>query len=193
MLPPAKSQITDLLRSWSAGDSAALETLTPLVYAELHRVARQCMGRERPGHTLQPTALINEVYLRLVDSTRVNWQSRSHFIAICARLMRQVLVDWARSYGSKKRAGGTLGPLDEGLLISSNPPADVLALDGALKRLAKIDDRAAKVVELRFFGGLTVSETAEVLQISPETVFRNWRTAKVWLLRELSEGTDFGS
>lgn len=160
----------------------------PLVYDELHRLARQYMGRERPGHTLQPTALINEAYVRLVDASRINWQSRSHFIAICARTMRRVLIDSARARGYQKRGGGAdQAALEEALLVWSEPPADILSLDEALTHLSEMDERASRIVEMRFFGGLTVNETAEVLQISPETVLRDWKAAKAWLLRELSE------
>lgn len=190
----AKSQVTGLLQAWSAGDSAALEALTPLVYEELRRLARHYMLRERPGHTLQPTALVNEVYLRVVDASGVSWQSRAHFMAICARLMRQILIESARARQSQKRAGGIAHTeLEETLLISSDPPADVLVVDVALRKFATFDERASRVVELRFFGGLTVNEVAEVLKVSPETVLRDWKAAKVWLVRELSGGVDFGS
>jgi RNA polymerase sigma factor (TIGR02999 family) len=183
--PPAK-EITQLLRAWSGGDSQALEKLTPLVYAELHRTAGRYMSRERSGHTLQTTALIHEVYVRLVDFGKVNWQDRAHFFAVCARLMRRILTDFARSRRTLKRGGeGRQISLDEKLYISPEPSADLVSLDGALNRLAEVDERKSRVVELRFFGGLTTEETAEVLQVSEETVKRDWRMAKLWLLREM--------
>jgi RNA polymerase sigma-70 factor (ECF subfamily) len=186
-VPPAH-EITRLLRAWSEGDEAALEKLTPLVYEPLHRVARRYMAAERPDHTLQTTALIHEMYLRLVDAGQVNWNDRAHFFAICARLMRRILTDFARSRCYQKRGGGARHlPLDEALLVSAEPPSDIVALDDALKVLAEVDERKSRVVELRFFGGLSVEETAGVLKVSPETVMRDWRLAKAWLLRELSE------
>lgn len=185
-VPPAH-EITRLLRAWSEGDEAALEKLTPLVYEELHRVARRYMAAERPDHTLQTTALIHEVYLRLIDAREVNWNDRAHFFAICAQLMRRILIDFARSRRYQKRGGGAKRlPLEEALLVSAEPPADIVALDDALKVLAGVDERKSRVVELRFFGGLSVEETAEVLKVSAETVMRDWKLAKTWLLRELS-------
>jgi RNA polymerase sigma factor (TIGR02999 family) len=182
--------ITQLLRAWGSGDEGAVEKLTPLVYKELHRLAHRYMAREAPGHTLQTTALIHEVYLRLVDVRELNWQDRAHFFAVCARLMRRILIDFARSRRYLKRGGDAPHVvLDEALVVSRQLPADLLTLDDALKGLAKVDPRASQVVELRFFGGLSAEEAAEVLKISPETVTRDWRMAKAWLLRELSGET----
>lgn len=186
-MEPAAHDITQLLRAWSGGDQGALEKLTPLVYEELHRAAHRYMSRERPGHTLQTTALVNEVYLRLVDVRGVTWQDRTHFLALCARLMRRVLTDFARSRGYVKRGGDSPHvALDEALLVSPEPPTDLVALDEGLNALAAIDPRKSQVVELRFFGGLNVQETAEVLKVSTETVKRDWRLARVWLLREMT-------
>ncbi len=180
-------EITGLLLAWSRGDSHALEKLTPLVYQELHRTARRYMAREQPNHTLQTTALINEVYLRLVDLTDVQWHDRAHFFALCASMMRRILIDFARSRHYQKRGGQARRiSLDEALLVSREPPADIVALDHALTGLAGVDPRKSQVVELRFFGGLSVEETAAVLKVSHETVKRDWRIAKLWLLRELS-------
>jgi RNA polymerase sigma factor (TIGR02999 family) len=186
-------QITQLLRAWQAGDDLALQQLTPVVYEELHRMARHYMARERDGHTLQTTALINEVYLRLVNVKDVKWQDRAHFFAISAQLMRRILTDFARSHGYQKRgSGATHVPLDETCLASSEPGVDLVALEQALTRLGETDTRKSKVVELRFFGGMTVEETAEVLQISNETVMRDWTVARAWLLRELDGGASHG-
>jgi len=177
---------TELLRAWSEGDQTALNQLVPLVERELHRLARAYMRRERPGHTLQATALVNEVFVRLAHSAKPRWQDRAHFVGIAARLMRQVLVDHARSRGYRKRGGGARRvPLDSALLITPAPELDVLAVDRALEAFAKIDPRKSQVVELRFFGGLSVEETAEVLGLSVETVKRDWRVAKLWLSRQL--------
>jgi RNA polymerase sigma factor (TIGR02999 family) len=185
--PTSGHQITGLLRAWSAGDESALEKLTPLVYEKLHEAARAYMAREAPGHTLQTTALINEVYVRLVNLREVEWQDRAHFFAVCARMMRRILTDFARSRRYIKRgAEAPHVPLDEALTVSQELPKDLVALDEALNSLAKVDPRASQVVELRFFGGLSAEETAEVLKISPETVTRGWRMEKAWLLRELS-------
>ena len=177
---------TELLRAWSEGDQAALSELLPLVERELHRLARAYMRRERQGHTLQATALVNEVFLRLAHTASPRWQDRAHFVGIAARLMRQVLVDHARSRGYRKRGGGVRRvPLDNALLITPEPGLDVLAVDRALEAFATIDPRKSQVVELRFFGGLSVEETADVLGLSAETVKRDWRVAKLWLSREL--------
>jgi RNA polymerase sigma-70 factor, ECF subfamily len=185
------NEITQLLRAWSGGDQAALEKLTPLVYEELHRAAHRYMAQERPGHMLQTTALVNEVYVRLVDIRKVTWQDRAHFLAVCARLMRRVLTDFARSRGYLKR-GGDSPPvaLDEALIVSREPPVDLVALDDGLNALAAIDLRKSQVVELRFFGGLSVDETAEVLKVSPKTVDRDWKLARLWLLREMNGERD---
>jgi len=181
-----EADVTALLRAWSGGDSEALNALTPLVYAELHRRAHWQMRRENPGHTLQTTALVNEAYLKLVGMRQVSWRDRAHFFALASRLIRHVLVDAARERRSLKR-GADAAPeaLDEKLLAFENPLADIIALDEALKALSAIDDRKNQVVELRFFGGLTVDETAEVLGVSAETVKRDWKLAKAWLRREL--------
>lgn len=181
------SEVTRLLQAWSAGDQQALAKLTPLVYEELRRRARRYMAGERQGHTLQATALINEVYLRLVDVQQIRWQDRSHFLAICARLMRRVLTDFARSKGYQKRGGGSPRvDLDSALAISREPAADLARLDDCLNALEILDPRKCQVVELRFFGGLSVEETAEALNVSPETVKRDWRLAKAWLLKEMA-------
>lgn len=186
---PAPVQVTDLLVAWSGGDPSALEELVPLVHGELRRLARRAMARERGGHTLQTSALVNEAYLRLVDLSRVRWQDRAHFFAMSARLMRRILVDHARSRASRKRGGGARKvSFDEALVVSKEREADLVALDDALHALASVDPRKSQVVELRFFGGLGVDEAAEALHVSPETVARDWRLAKVWLLRELGGG-----
>jgi RNA polymerase sigma-70 factor, ECF subfamily len=187
----AGHEITELLRAWRGGDEHALEKLTPRVYGELHQSARRCMSRERDGHSLQATALINELYLRLSDLKQVDWQNRAHFFAICARQMRRILTDEARLRQTEKRGGGAhVVSLDEAPEVASSAHADVLAIDDALKALAVVDERKSKVVELRFFGGLSVEETAEVLNVSPDTVARDWRLAKAWLLREMSGEAD---
>jgi RNA polymerase sigma factor (TIGR02999 family) len=186
---PSPGAVTELLRAWGDGDDGALERLTPLVEAELRRLARGYMRRERRDHTLQTTALVNEAFLRLTDARRVRWQDRAHFLGISARLMRRVLVDHARSRGYRKRGGGAQRvALNEGLVISPEPALDIVALDHALEALAAVDARKSRMVELRFFGGLSVEETAEVLHVSPDTVKRDWRLAKLWLLRELEGG-----
>ena len=186
--PPTR-EVTGLLIAWGAGDESALDKLVPLVHAELHRLAHREMGRERAGHTLQTTALVNEVYLRLIDVSRVQWQDRAHFFAMSARLMRRILVDHARSRLSQKRGGATRRvSLDEALTVSPERGADLVALDDALKALAAVDARKSQVVELRYFGGLSVDETAESLHVSTDTVLRDWSLAKVWLLRELFGG-----
>ena len=184
---PLPGAVTELLRAWGDGDDGALEQLTPLVEGELRRLARAYMRRERRDHTLQATALVNEAFLRLTDARRVRWQDRAHFLGISARLMRRVLVDHARSRGYQKRGGGAERvTLDDGLAASPPEPAvDVLALDRALEALAAVDLRKSRVIELRFFGGLSVEDTADVLHVSVDTVKRDWRLAKLWLLREL--------
>jgi RNA polymerase sigma-70 factor, ECF subfamily len=179
--------VTTLLASWTEGDEEALNRLLPLVEQELRRLARQQMQGERPGHMLQATALVNEAYLKLIDIQRMRWQNRAHFFAVAARLMRRILVDAARSQQYQKRGGGARHvALDEALLVSPQPPEQLVALDDALKALAAIAERKSRVVELRYFGGLSVEETAEVLKVSAETVMRDWKFAKTWLLRELS-------
>lgn len=184
-------EVTGLLVAWNAGDDSALEKLIPLVYAELHKQAKRYLKRERQDHTLQTTALVNEAYLRLVDSSKVRWQNRAHFFAVAAQLMRRILVDFARSRNYQKRGGGTYRiSLEHVEAISPEKSEDLVALDEALHSLAMIDERKSKVVELRFFGGLSVEETAEVLKVSPDTVMRDWRMAKVWLLKEMSQNND---
>lgn len=184
---PSKDQVTQLLKAWGEGDQQALERLTPVVENELHRIAHRCMAREKTGHTLQTTALVNEVYLRLVDIKAVSWQDRAHFFAISARMMRRVLTDFARSRNYQKRGGGAVQvTLDDGLAVTPERDADIMALDEALTRFAALYPRQSQVVELRFFGGLEVDETAEALKISPMTVKRDWRFAKAWLLRAMS-------
>jgi len=176
-----------LLLAWGAGDHEALERLVPLVQAELHRIARRCMYGERAGHSLQATALVNEAYLRLVDARRVRWQDRSHFLALTARLMRRVLVDHARARGYQKRGGDAARvTFVESIGGSDERPHDLVALDEALDALAKLDVRKSRVVELRFFGGLTAEETAHELGVSSDTVLRDWKLAKAWLVRELT-------
>lgn len=180
-------EITELLQAWRRGDEGALNKLTPQVYHELHRAARRCLIREREGHTLQATALINELYLRLCDLKLIDWQNRAHFFALCARQMRRILTDQARARQSHKRGDGAKAiSLDVALVVSPQPAADLVAVDDALNQLAKVDERKSQVVVLRFFGGLSVEETAEVLEVSPQTVARDWKLAKAWLKRELS-------
>jgi RNA polymerase sigma factor (TIGR02999 family) len=179
-------EITELLVAWNAGDEQALDRLMPLVHDELHRLARRHMASQQAGHPLQTTALVNEAYLRLVDSSRVRWQNRAHFFAVSAQLMRRILVDFARARQRIKRGGDAVQvTFDEALTISQEPNAALIALDDALRALAAVDERKSKVVELRFFGGLSVEETAEVLKVSSVTVMRDWAMAKAWLLREL--------
>lgn len=187
MAEPGANDVTQLLLAWGEGNETALNRLIPLVYAELRRIAKGYMGRERPGHTLQTTALVNEAYLRLVDLKETRWQNRAQFFALSAQLMRRVLVDFARSRRSAKRGGATPPvSLDEAHVLSRERGTDLVALDDALHVLSRIDGRKAQVVELRFFGGMSVPETAEVLKVSSETVMRDWRLAKAWLLRELA-------
>lgn len=194
MTAPSPHEITQLLRAWSAGDSQALEKLTPLVFEELHRAAKRYMARERPDHTLQTTALINEVYLRLIDLRDVAWQDRAHFFAMCARLMRRILTDFARARHYQKRGGAARRiSFDESLFASEDPSPDLVALDNALNGLAGVDQRKSQVVELRFFAGLSAGETAKVLSVSEETVKRDWKLAKLWLLREMSGEKQDGS
>ena len=187
---PVLDDVTQLLRAWSEGDQQALEKLTPLVYAELHRRAHWQMANERSGQTLQTTALVNEIYVQLIDLRGVTWRDRAHFFALSSRLIRRVLIDAARAKAAQKRGGrASHVELDENLLVSQEPRADVIALDDALTALAAIDERKSQVVELRFFGGLGIEETAEVLKVSPETVKRDWKLAKAWLRRELRNST----
>jgi RNA polymerase sigma-70 factor, ECF subfamily len=179
-------QITELLQAWNRGDDQALEKLTPLVYEELYRAAKRCISHRRYGNTLQTTALINELYLRMIGLKRVSWQNRAHFFAICARQMRRIFTDFFRAGRYLKRGGGAERiSLDAPAMVSREACRDLLAIDEALNRLAAVDERKSQVVELRFFGGLSVKETAEVLKVSPETVMRDWKLAKAWLLGEL--------
>jgi RNA polymerase sigma-70 factor (ECF subfamily) len=178
--------VTRLLARWKDGDEAALQELVPIVHQELRRVARRQMAGERPGHVLQPTALVNEAYLRLVDLKQMQWQDRAHFFAMAARLMRRILVDVARSRGYQKRGGGAQQvSFTQALNVAAPPATDVVALDEALEALAQVDERKSQVVELRFFGGLSVEEAAKVLHVSRETIKRDWTFAKMWLLRHL--------
>lgn len=183
----SRQEVTDLLLAWNQGQSSALDQLIPLVHGELHQLAHRYMAGERTGHSLQTTALVNEAYLRLVDCSRVRWQNRAHFLAVSAQLMRRILVDIARSRGYLKRgAGARRLSLEQSPEIFKQTDPDLVALDDALNALAAIDPRKSRVIELRFFGGLTAEETAEVLQVSPDTVLRDWKLAKIWLHRELS-------
>jgi RNA polymerase sigma factor (TIGR02999 family) len=194
MAVPSTHEVTSLLQAWGRGDDDALQRLVPLVYEQLRLAARRYMARERPGHTLETTALIHETYLRLVDVRQVKWQNRAHFLAMCAQLMRRILIEFARSRGYQKRGGGAVRVnLDRALLVGKQPDFNLVALDDALNRLAQVDERKSKVVELRFFGGLDVQETAEVMKVSADTVMRDWKLAKVWLLRELRGGARNGA
>jgi len=186
-VPATSRDVTRLLRAWSDGDESALDQLVPLLEGELRRLARACMGRERKDHTLQPTALVNEAFLRLAGARQIQWQDRAHFMGIAARLMRRVLVDHARARSYQKRGGAiTRVPFeDDAAIAASGPSVDVVELDRALEAFAAVDARRSQVVELRFFGGLTLDETADVLQVSVETVKRDWRLARLWLLHEL--------
>ena len=190
MTAPSPQSVTQLLKAWGDGEQQALDQLISLVYAELHRLAHRYMRRERSGHTLQPTALVHEVYERLVDLKNVSWQNRAHFFGVSAHLMRRILVDYARSRRYSKRGGEWRQvPLNEAVALFRDRQTDIIALDDSLRTLAEIDPRKSRVVEMRFFGGLSIKEVAEVLNVSQETVLRDWRLAKVWLLRELSQGS----
>jgi RNA polymerase sigma-70 factor, ECF subfamily len=186
---PAPHQVTELLVAWSRGNQAALDQLIPLVAAELHRLAHRYMRREPSGHTLQTTALVNEAYIRLVDASKVEWRDRTHFFAVSAGLMRRILIDLARARNGRKRGGkATRLLLDENDIPAPQPAVDVIALDEALTSLAAIDPRAARIVELRYFGGLTVDETAAATGLSTRTVKREWAAARVWLLQRMAPG-----
>lgn len=188
MTPTSTHEVTQLLIEWSNGDKAALDKLIPLIHEELRRLAHHYMSRERPGHTLQTTALVDEAYVRLVNRKDVHWQNRAHFFAIAAQLMRSILVDHARSHAYAKRGGGARKiSLDETMIVSQQRAAEVVALDEALKELANFDPQQSRIVELRFFGGLTIEETAEVVDLSPATIKREWSTAKAWLYRALAK------
>jgi RNA polymerase sigma-70 factor (ECF subfamily) len=187
-IPDQPLTATALLQAWGRGDQCALDELAPIVQGELQRLARRYMGREAVGHTLQTTALVNEVFVRLIDGTQVEWRNRAHFFAIAARMMRRILVDTARARRYQKRGGGApVVSLDEALTVSPERSREIVALDEALEALAKVDARKSQVVELRYFGGLTVEETAAALDVSPDTVMRDWRLARGWLLRALKD------
>jgi RNA polymerase sigma factor (TIGR02999 family) len=188
---PPQSDATELLVAWSSGDESAFDRLVPLVHQELRVLARSYMRRERSGHTLQATALVNEAYIRLIDVNRVQWQNRTHFLAVAAQTMRRILVEFARQRRRQKRGGAAIRvTMDDAMDVAQDSSADLVRLSDALSALATFDPRMSQVVELRFFGGLTVQETAEVVNVSPETVMRDWKTAKAWLLRELSRATE---
>ena len=194
MSPNSDHGPTELLRAWSQGDGSALDRLMPLVYDELHSLAQRYMRQERPDHTLQATSLVNEAYLRLIDVNRVEFQNRAHFLALAAQMMRRILVEFARHRHRQKRGGRAVHlSLDDVLELPELPERDLVALSDALTGLETFDARMSQVVELRFFGGLTVTETAQVLNVSPETVMRDWKTAKAWLLREIRRGQPTGS
>jgi RNA polymerase sigma-70 factor (ECF subfamily) len=186
---PAGQDVSMLLRAWSGGDQSALEKLTPIVYDQLHRLARHYMKGERPGHSLQTTALVNEAYTRLVDYKRMQWQNRAHFFAVSAQLMRRILVEHARRRNLKRGAGVQHVSLDQAAVVGGDEDTDLVALDDAMNALARLDPRKVQVVEMRFFGGLSVEETAEVLKVSTVTVKRDWRAARTWLYRELTGAT----
>ena len=189
---PPCGEVSGLLRAWGEGDRDALDRLTPVVYDELRRLARRYMRGERPGHSLQTTALVNEAYMRLIDYKSMQWQNRAHFFAVSAQLMRRILVDHARRHNLKRGGGVQHVSLEETAIVDDDRPADLVALDDAMNALARIDPRKVQVVEMRFFGGLSVEETAEVLKVSPVTVMRDWSTAKAWLYRELTGGATGG-
>jgi RNA polymerase sigma factor (TIGR02999 family) len=190
MMAFAQQDITQLLQAWSDGDRSALERLVPAVYAELHQLAHRYMTQERPGHLLQTTALVNEAYLRLVDTKQRHWRNRAHFLAVSAQVMRQILVDFARAQHSRKRGGEFHKvSLDEALVVPHEKEVDLIALNDALDALARFDQRKSQVAELRFFGGLKTEEIAEALKISPNTVLSDWSLAKAWLYREMRHGT----
>lgn len=191
---PTRPEVTQLLKAWGDGEMEALARLAPIVHRELHRLAHQYMSREKPGHTLQTTALVNEVYVRLVDASHITWQDRAHFFAISAQMMRRILVDFARSRHYLKRGGEAQQvSFDEALVVSREQDENILALDEALNRLGALDARKSQVVELRYFGGLSVKETAEVLKVSEETVMRDWKFSKAWLLQALGGRKDHGA
>jgi RNA polymerase sigma factor (TIGR02999 family) len=194
MTVPSSHEVTLMLQAWGEGDQAALDKLTPLVEAELRRLAHHYLTQERPGHTLQTTALINEAWLRLIDWKQVSWQNRAHFFGVSARLMRYILVGFARARRQQKRGGGAPEvSLEEAVAVSADRSGDLVALDDAMQTLAKYDARKCQIVELRFFGGLSVEETAEVLNLSPITIIREWNKAKAWLYQELREETSDGA
>lgn len=190
MNTPPPNEITERLIAWGAGDKAALDQLLPTVYQELRRIAGNYLRRENPGHTLQPTALVHEAWLRLIDQTRVNWRNRAQFFGVAAQLMRRILVDHAKTKHREKRGGDAIKfSLDDVINLSQERAADLLALDDALDGLARIDGRKSRVVELRYFGGFSVEETAQILDVSPETVMRDWKMAKAWLYQQIRRET----
>jgi len=194
MQPPPPSEVTRLLKDWSSGDSAALDQLIPLVYDELRAVAARYLRRERQDHTLQPTALVNEAYLRLIDQKQVQWQNRAHFVGVAAQMMRRILVDHARNHSRAKRGGGARKvSLDEAMALSEERADDLVELDEALTALAAFDERKSRVVEMRYFGGLSVEETAEVLKVSEITVARDWKLAKAWLYTTINDNREHAS
>ena len=188
----AGDEVSKLLQAWSEGDKTALERLTPIVYDELHRLARRYMRRERSSHSLQTTALLNEAYMRLVDYKRMRWQNRAHFFAVSAQVMRRILVEHARRHNLKRGGGVKHVSLDEAAAVGGERAADLAALDDAMNALGRLDSRKVQVVEMRYFGGLSMEETAEVLNVSPITVRRDWKAARIWLYRELTGETDHG-
>ncbi len=187
MAEPSTHEVTQLLQKWSDGDAQALEELTPVVYAELHRIAKRCMGRERENHTLQATALVNEAYVRLIDWKTAKWENRAHFFGVSAQLMRRILVDFARKRPKSKETPVYLVSIDEAMAVTGGKEPEIVALDEALNELAGFDERKARIVELRFFGGLSVDETAEVIGVAPITVMREWQKAKAWLYLQLNK------
>jgi RNA polymerase sigma factor (TIGR02999 family) len=194
MVPSRSPDVTGLLRAWSGGDDGALARIVELVYPELRQIARQCLSHERPDHTIQATALVHEAYVRLVDIRQVRWQDRAHFLAVGARVMRRILVDYARARDCAKREGAVeRAEFDEALLVSKEPDPKVLQLDEALQQLAGFDSRKAQVVEMRYFGGLTTAEIAAVLHVSPQSVQRDWSLAKSWLVREMNREESHGA
>lgn len=194
MQPPLPGEVTRLLKDWSSGDPAALDQLIPIVYGELRAVAARYLRRERQGHTLQPTALVNEAYLRLIDQKHVNWQNRAHFVGVAAQMMRRILVDHAKSRSRTKRGGGVLKvTLDEAVAISEERAANLVELDRALTALEAFDQRKSRVVEMKYFGGLSVEETAEVLKVSVVTVARDWKLAKAWLYTHIEDNGEHAS
>lgn len=185
MADPSTKDVTELLHAWSGGDREALEKLTPIIHAELHRLARSYMGKERPGHILQTSALVNEAYLRLIDWENARWENRAHFFGVSAQIMRRILVDFARRRPKVDGAEVRQVSLDNALTVAEEREADLVALDEVLDALARVDPRKARIVELRFFGGLSVDETAEVIGLSPITIIREWNKAKTWIYRKL--------
>ena len=191
-MPPGTSYpVTELLTRWSSGDTSAREALVPLVYNELRRIARRCLSGQRSDHTLQPTALVHEAYLRLVRYDSIDWRDRTHFFALAAQIMRQILVDHARKQTAAKRGGNAVTlVVNEASVVAKQTSLDLLALDDALKQLASLDPRQSQIVELRFFGGLSIEETAQAVNISPATIKREWATARLWLLHEMNNGAE---